>query len=791
MPETSYQGLSSSDVEKRLKEEGNNEIPQERFTAAKKLIKNLISPITFMLIAASGLSFFTQKIFDGYFILFLLVLNIAITFWQENKADNAIKKLNKRLTVKVQALRNGEWVKTDSINIVKGDIVKLFQGDVVPADGEILEAKNVMVNESSLTGESLPKEKKTGDILYSGAFLTTGLAIIKVSATGAGTYFGKTISSVENVRKKSILEQDIIRVSKFLSVLSIIAIVILTAVFLAQKVPLADILTLDLTLLIAGIPISLPTVMTLIIELGVIELAKKSVIVRRLSSLEDLSNVNYLLTDKTGTLTKNEITVKSVIPYANYSINDVLRYAYFTSVNDNKSTINVAILEGARQRGLGKDNFIIKDFIPVDLERKRSSAVVEKDGKIFSVTVGAPQEIEKLCKLTKAEKEKFEKDVLALAERGYRSVGVSVSHTSSEKEMKAVGLIALSDTLREESKSVLEFLRQNGIDVSMVTGDNRAISAEIVKEVGLDGGKVITKDELEKIGWKSLDKRFFENTGAFAEVLPDDKFRLVKCARQYFVVASNGDGINDLPALKEANVGIAVKNAVDALKSTADIVLLSNGISVIRDALIEARKIFSRIYTYSIYRISESQRLIITIVVLGLLYRVYPLTPLQLILLALLNDIPIISLAFDKVKIITRPAKINVKERFTLSSLYGLTGIANSLLLFFIMTSILHLSWGLIQTIFFLKLTVSGHMLIYVAHTKERWFRFFPSKQVIYSTTLTQILASLIAFTGIFMPSRVPLFWIAVVWIWSFFWMQLAEGMKIFQQNLLKFDKRT
>jgi H+-transporting ATPase len=240
---------------------------------------------------------------------------------------------------------------------------------------------------------------------------------------------------------------------------------------------------------------------------------------------------------------------------------------------------------------------------------------------------------------------------------------------------------------------------------------------------------------------------------------------------------------NDLPAIKAANVGIAVKNAVTALKATADIVLLSGGISVIRDAIIESRKIFERLYTYSLYRISESLRLIVTIAVLGILYGVYPMTALQIILIALLNDIPIISLAFDRVRTTNRPAKIDAKKRFTLSSLYGIVGVANSLLLFLLVRNIWHLDWSIVQTMFFLKLTVSGHMLIYVAHTKQRWWKFFPSKQVIWATTITQLIATGLAFTGFLMSGRLTLWQIGFVWIWALFWMQVSEGVKIMQQK--------
>ncbi len=779
-----YSGLSSSQAAKLLEINGYNEIQEKHSSLILKIFKNFISPIALMLFLASALSFILGKTFDGYFILVLLVLNIVITLWQENKADNAIKKLNKNLEQKIKALRDNKWEYIDSRLLVPGDVIQLSSGGVISADGKIIEANHVSVNESALTGESLPKDKKANDSVFSGSFVASGIAVIEITATGDKTNFGKTLFSVERVMKKSLLEKDIISISKFLTVLSLIAVVILTTVFLLKKASTLELLTLDLSLIIAGIPISLPTVMTLIIEFGVLALAAKNVIVRRLSALEDLANVNFLLTDKTGTLTKNVITVQDIYAYDGFTHNDVLSYAAIIASSETDNPIDTAIKEKIQELHLTLPSFTKIDFIPADSKRKRSTMIAFQNDKNMVVSVGAPQIIVQSCVLDKPTQQKFKREVETLAAGGYRTLAVAIAENSQKEEkMKLVGLIALSDTLRSDAKSVLEFLEKNGINVAMVTGDNRSIAANIAKQLSLNEGEIVTKEMLDKVNWSNINGAFFQHTGAFAEILPEDKFRLVEQAKKYFIVASNGDGINDLPAIKAANVGIAVANAVAALKATADIVLLSEGISVIRDAIIESRKIFERLYTYSLYRISESLRLIVTIAVLGILYGVYPMTALQIILIALLNDIPIIALAFDKVKITTRPAKIDAKKRFTLSSIYGTIGIANSLLLFFLMGNIWHLNWDIIQTMFFLKLTVSGHMLIYVAHTKERWWKFLPSKQVIWATTLTQFLATALAFTGFLMPGKLSLWEIGFVWFWAFFWMQAGEIAKAIKQR--------
>ena len=777
-------GLSSSQVKSLLKQYGLNQIPEKKVSLFYKIIKNLVSAISIMLLFASILSFIIGKTFDGYFILLLLFINLSVTLWQENKADAAIKKLNEHLQTVVKVLLDKQWIHIDSRELVPGDVFSVKIGDIIPADGKILSVEHASINESALTGESLPKDKKIGDTVYSGSYVASGNLEIETTSTGAHTNFGKTIFTIDANRSKSLLEQDILQISKFLSFLSIISAFILTLVFLFQRAPFLDLLTLDLSLIIAGIPVTLPTVMTVIIAIGIVELSKKQVIVRRLSALEDLANVNLLLTDKTGTITQNKINVYEILTYGEFTKTDILSSAFLLSSKNEDDPIDDAITEKVKEDHLQIKNYDVLDIIPADPIRKRSTGIFKNEKGKFIISLGAPQIIGNLCKLSIKEKQIFEKDIDNLAQKGYRTLAIATKQDSEkEKDMKLMGVFVLADTPRKDAFYVMQFMKDNGIDVVMVTGDNKAISEQIAEELKIPGSRVINKNQLEKIGWKNITPEIYRSTQAFSEIFPEDKLHLVETAKRHFVVAVTGDGVNDLPAIKTANVGIAVANAVSVLKATADIVLLSNGIGVIKDAIIESRKIFARLYSYSLYRISESLRLIITIVVLGLLYRLYPLTPLQIILVALFNDIPTISLAFDHVKIATKPSHIDVKSRFILSSLYGLTGIANSLIMFFLTTSIFHLPWEQVQTLYFLKLNISGLMLIYVTHTKERWWKFFPSKEVIWSIFITQVVAIVLALTGFLMPSKVPWEWIAFVIIWSFFWMQVAELTKFLQQK--------
>ncbi len=774
------QGLSSDAAQTYIASHGYNEIIEKKPSLISKVIRRVLSPISLMLLLAAFLSVLEGQDFDAGFILLLLAINVVVTLWQENKADTAIAELNEQIATTVRALRDGEWKSISARLLVPRDVIELHAGDIIPADAKVLEGASVSVNEAALTGESLPKEKTIGDTLYSGSFLASGIVRAEITATGGDTYFGKTLTKIDVAEKRSSLERQIIQISQLLSALALLAVVALTWLLWIKHASALEILRLDLSLVIAGIPISLPTVMTLIIAFGVIALAKKGVIVRRLSSLEELADTDYLLTDKTGTLTRNEITVDAIESFGGVSQGEAAHLASIVAAQEPENAINRAILSRA---GEAPDERVVA-FIPGDSTRKRSTVTVEGASGVMTLSLGAPQVIADLSQLTTEERTRFDREVEVLADRGYRALALARAAGSGESRMDMIGLFSLSDTLRDDAHEVIEFLAENGVGVSMVTGDNRAIAREIAEKLALPGSRIVTPGEKPLDGWSALPKDAFADARAFAEILPEDKYELVRSAKRYFTVASNGDGVNDLPAVKEANVGFAVKNAVDALKGSADIVLLSDGIAVMRDAFIEGRKIFTRLYAYAIYRISESFRLIVTIAVLGFLVGTYPLSPLQLILIALLNDIPIISLAGNRVRIAHKPSKINVAEEFSLSLLFGMVGVANSLLFYFFAFDYLHLPLPLVQTMFFLKLTVSGHLLIYVAHTSERWWKFLPSSTVIIATMGTQIIATLLAASGALMPAAISWGLVLFVWVWSFFFMQVTELMKVLRKKL-------
>ncbi|HSW81045.1 MAG TPA: HAD-IC family P-type ATPase [Candidatus Saccharimonas sp.] len=759
-------GLTHQEAARRLANYGPNRVTAKRRGFLAKLGVKLRSPITIMLVVAAILSWIDGKYFDAGVVLFLLILNVGIEFWQEHRADASLAMLQQKLVVQSTVLRDDQWQQLPAEQIVPGDVVRVGVGDVVPADLRVEQATNAGIDQAALTGESLPVTKNVGDTAFSGSFVTTGQLAGTVTATSMHTRYGKILLAVQGAHKRSLLEQDVLRIARFLSYISVGAMVILDVVLVFwAKAPFTELLRLDLSLVIAGIPVSLPTVMALIINVGVIALSQKGAVVRRLSALQNFANVTLLLSDKTGTLTANKLSVANIIAYGDASKDDVLHLAATAAQQQVRSVIDDTIKAAANAKHLKLIE--VDHAVPADSVRKHNTAIVGNT----AIASGAPFAVLKYIDAPTAVKEQCKHDVAEAAKNGYRTLAIAHNrHGTAEKDMMLIGLLLLADEPRPSAKTAISFMRREGITVKMVTGDAQPIAQRVATDVGIAGAVAGRAEFYNTTEW-------LHQHGGLAEALPEDKLALVKTSLPTNVVAVTGDGINDLPAMSAADVGIAVQGAVDAARSDADISLTRAGLSAIKDAILQARTIFARLYNYSVYRISESFRLVVSIALLGMMYGEFPLTALQIILIAFLNDIPIISLAYDRVNAPHRPAKINVRERFIKSTIFGLTGVANSVILFIIMNNVWHLSLAAIQTAYFLKLTVSGHMLIYVAHTEQKWWRFWPSKQVIIATSATQLLATALALFG-WLVAAIPLWLVIVVWAWSFLWMQIAEVTK-------------
>jgi H+-transporting ATPase len=751
---SSEKGLSSDDAEKRLQEYGANEITEKKVNPILKFLGYFWGPIPWMIEAAVVMSALIQHWPDFGIILMLLMLNAVVGFWQENKADNAIELLKQKLAPEARVLRDGKWVKKQAREIVPGDIVRVRLGDIVPADAKLTNGDYIQADESALTGESLPVEKHTEDVAYSGSIVRQGEMDALVITTGMNTYFGKTTKLVEEAGTRSHFQKAVTKIGDYLIALAGILVLVIVVVAIFRAESLLSTIQFALVLTVAAIPAALPAVLSVTMALGAIALSKKEAIVSKLVAIEEMAGVDVLCADKTGTITKNELTVGKVQTFGDHSDKDVLLLGSLASREEDQDPIDNAIIEktkAVKEIAATLSSYKVGKFTPFDPVSKRTEAEVEdKDGKHFKVSKGAPQVILDLSKNKRNVSDKIDEYVNEFASKGYRALGVAES--DDKDNWKYVGLIALYDPPREDSAETLKTANSMGVEVKMVTGDHVAIGKEIAQEVGLGTNIMTASSFLDKSDVEA--QSIIEKADGFAQVFPEHKFRIVKILQSKdHIVGMTGDGVNDAPALKEADAGIAVAGATDAAKSAADIVLTKPGLSVIIDALKQSRQIFQRMNNYSIYRIAETFRVLFFITTTILIFQIYPVTALMIVLLAILNDLPIITIAYDNVRYSNYPEKWSMRTIIGIASMLGVLGVIESFGLFYVGYQVLNLSPAILQSFMYLKLSVAGHLTVFMARTKGHFWSVRPANQLLLAVVLTQLTATLITVYGILLPA--------------------------------------
>jgi H+-transporting ATPase len=763
--QSSPSGISQAEAQHRLGRYGYNELPEKKINPVLKFLSYFWGPIPGMITVAAILSGVLRHWPDLGVILALLVMNAIVVFREEHQAGSAIAALKEKLAVQANVKRDGKWSTVPARELVPGDIIRLRIGNIIPADAKLLDGDPVQVDQSALTGESLPVEHKPGDAVYSGSILKQGEIDAVVYATGKGTYYGKTAELVESAVTHSHLQRAILKIADYLLIIAVALAILIVGVAFHRHDPILVVLQFALVLTIAAVPVAMPAVLSVTMALGAKVLALKQAIVTRLSAIEELAGVDVLCSDKTGTLTQNKLTMGDPFTLDSISPEQVILDAALASRAEDQDPIDLAVLAGVKDSEKLKP-YQVTHFQPFDPVHKRTEAAVKSpDGHGFKVTKGAPQVILGLDPNATEIRSQVDKAVNEFAARGFRSLGVA--RTNEQGQWQFLGVLPLYDPVREDSKTTINAAEEMGLSIKMVTGDQVAIAKEIGRQ--LDLGKDIIDASLfdeTKTHEAGQLADAIERVNGFAQVFPEHKYHIVDVLQQRgHIVGMTGDGVNDAPALKKADAGIAVAGATDAARAAASIVLMLPGLSVIIDAIKESRKIFQRMINYAIYRISETVALLGFLTLAILLFKMYPVTAIMIVLLAILNDGAILSIAYDNVRHRNEPQTWNMHMVLGVATVLGVFAMLRSFGIFYLGDTVFHLSNDTVRTLVYLNLSVGGHLTLFAARTRGPFWSIRPAPILLIAVLGTQLVATLIAVYGLLMA---PLGWTYAGIVWGY-----------------------
>jgi H+-transporting ATPase len=780
--QSSREGLASQEAKRRLEELGPNTMEEKKQSVLRKLLGYFWGPIPWMIEAAALLSLIVRHWTDMIIIGVMLIFNAGVGFWQERKADNALEALKGELALKARVRRDGKWDEAPAEDLVPGDVVRLRPGDILPADLKLFGGDYLSVDQSALTGESLPVEKAEGGVGYSGSVAKQGEMQALVVATGEDTKFAQTAKLVETAEAPSHFQKAVLTIGDYLIYMSLGLAAVLVLTQLIRGDSALTVFQFVLILVVASIPVAMPAVLSLTMALGALGLSKEKAIVSRLQSIEEIAGIDILCSDKTGTLTKNQLTLGEVQVFAATDAQDLILAAALASKEENRDAIDDAVLAGLDNKNALK-SYTQEKFLPFDPKGKRTEAAIKTgDGKSMKCSKGAPQVIMDLCSLGGDDRARAQKLVDDLAAKGYRTLGVA--RTEGEGAWRFLGILPLFDPPRDDSAETIAQAGRHGIEVKMVTGDNLAIAREIAGQLGMRSN-IQAADELFKEGVdpQNLTQELGEAVEAadgFAQVFPEHKYGIVKALQKRgHLVAMTGDGVNDAPALKQADVGVAVSGATNAARAAASLVLTAPGLRVIIGAVEQARMIFERMNSYAIYRITETIRIMFFVVLAMLVFNFYPITTVLVILLALLNDLPIMTIAYDNTWLDPQPVRWQMRRVLTMATVLGLIGVAETFLLLWLARENLALTTAQMQSFIYLKLAVAGHLTLLVVRSKEPfWKPPHPAPALLWAVLGTQIVAALIVGLGIIVE---PIPWklVGLVWVYCLIWMFIEDFAKL------------
>ena len=721
---------------------------------------------------------------DFFIILLLLVANGVVGYTEERQAGNAIEALKAKLAINARVKRDDAWITAPARELVPGDVIRLRLGDIVPADARLLDGDEIEVDQSALTGESLPASRVAGDAVFSGSIVRQGEIGALVYATGTHTYFGKTAELVADAHTVSHFQRAVLKIGNYLIVLAVALVTTIVVTAILRGDAILTTLQFALVLTVAAIPVAMPTVLSVTMAVGARLLAKKQAIVSRLVAIEELAGVDVLCADKTGTLTQNSLTLGTPFTIDSVTPATVILNGALASRADNDDPIDRAVLGGLEDAKV-LQAYTVTHFEPFDPVHKRTEATVAgADGTTFKVTKGAPQVILALAANAAEIRPAADSAVNDFAARGFRSLGVA--RADGDGDWQFVGVLPLFDPPRDDAAATIATAAAMGVTVKMVTGDALAIAKETAAKVDL-GTNILDAAALgdAKKNESAAVTESIQTADGFAQVFPEHKYHIIDVLQKHgHIVGMTGDGVNDAPALKKADCGIAVSGATDAARAAADIVLLTPGLSVIIEAIKQSRKIFQRMNSYAMYRITETLRVLLFMTVAILVFNFYPLTAIMIVMLALLNDGAILSIAYDNVHYKDEPEAWNMRVVLGISTVLGVVGPIAAFGLFYLGDRVFDLGHPRLQTLMYLMLSVAGHLTIFLTRTRGPFWSIRPARILLIAVLGTQAIATFIAVYGLFMT---PLGWgwAAAVWVYALAWFLVSDRIKLLAYRIL------
>jgi H+-transporting ATPase len=752
-------GLSGAEVDRRREENGYNEVTEAKGHPVLKFLGKFWGMSAWMLELIALLSAVLKKYPDLVVVGTLLVVNAAVGFLQERRAAGVVATLRRRLQVSARVLRAATWQAVPARDLVPGDIVRVRPGDLIPADVKLL-AGALTVDESALTGESKDADKSPGGMLTAGSVVRRGEGNGVVILTGTKTYFGRTTQLVQLARPKLHIDAVVARIVRWLFLVVGTLLAMVVVVSLVRGTPLLAALPLGLILLTSAIPLSLPVMFTVSMAVGAKELAKRGVLVTRLSAAEDAATMDVLCVDKTGTITMNQLAVTGVIPLDHATEADVLFAGALASQAANQDPIDLAFLAAAKERNILAGRPAVKpvSFAPFDAKNRRTEAVVEQNGQSLRVMKGAVRTIAQAAGLPPEAIAALEARTAEPASKGYRTLAVAQAAGNGTPVL--LGLVTLFDPPRADAKPLVATLRGLGVQVKMLTGDALAVANDIARSVGLPNLRRVADLKLAPDAAGNATAELLTGADGFAEVFPEDKYTVVKALQAAgHVTGMTGDGVNDAPALRQAEVGIAVSTASDVAKGAASVVLTEPGLANIVALVEQGRTIYQRILTYIINKVSRTILKTAFVAIAFLVTGKFVMSTFAMLLLVFVTDVAKISLATDRVRPSKTPETWKIGPLLAVAVVLGVLMVAEALLVLWI-----GWSWGGLATSSGALYTYSFLTLLYfaaasiVSARERRWFwATRPSNAVVMAVAAEVLVGTLLTRVGL--PGLAPLPW--------------------------------